>query len=126
MNNSSTIFSQYFKNDASLHMNYIAYNSSHSSLNFDLWLPYNRGLLRTQVTEFPYQTPLLINLIYRSPSSLSVFLFGQLIDYTTKSIFIQSHRPSSSSSLSVNTYVEFRSISWSYQKQPFGRYLRFI
>ncbi|CAF2066583.1 unnamed protein product [Rotaria magnacalcarata] len=120
MNSSSSIFSQYFKNDASLHINFIVLNSSSPSLHFDLWLPFNHGLLRTQITEFSYQTPLLVNLIYRSPSSLSVFLFGQLVDYTIKSIFIQPNKPSSSSSLSFNTYVQFRSITWSYQKQPFG------
>ncbi|CAF0925941.1 unnamed protein product [Rotaria sordida] len=118
-NNSQTIFTQYLKNDASIHINFIVLNSSSSNLHFDLWLPFNRGILRTQLTEFPYQIPLFINLVYRSPLSLSVFLFGQLIDYTTSSIYIQSNKPSSLSSSSFNTYVDFHSISWSYQKQPF-------
>ncbi|CAF2788344.1 unnamed protein product [Rotaria sp. Silwood2] len=118
-NSSQSIFAQYLKNDASIHINFIVLNSSSTNLHFDLWLPFNHGILRTQLTEFPYQTPLFINLVYRSPLSLSVFLFGQLMDYTTSSIYIQSNKPSSSSSLSFNTYVEFRSISWSYQKQSF-------
>ncbi|CAF5164895.1 unnamed protein product, partial [Rotaria magnacalcarata] len=41
MNSSSSIFSQYFKNDASLHINFIVLNSSSPSLHFDLWLPFN-------------------------------------------------------------------------------------
>ncbi|CAF0942789.1 unnamed protein product [Rotaria sp. Silwood1] len=118
-NGSQSIFAQYFKNDASIHINFIVLNSTLSTLHFDLWLPFNRGILRTQLTEFPYQTTLFINLVYRSPLSLSVFLFGQLMDYTTNMIYIQSNKPSTSSSLSFNTYVQFHSISWSYQKQPF-------
>ncbi|CAF3509731.1 unnamed protein product [Rotaria sp. Silwood1] len=118
-NSSQSIFAQYFKNDASIHINFIVLNSTLSTLHFDLWLPFNRGILRTQLTEFPYQTTLFINLVYRSPLSLSVFLFGQLMDYTTNMIYIQSNKPSTSSSLSFNTYVQFHSISWSYQKQPF-------
>ncbi len=119
MNNSSTIFTQYFKYDASIHVNLIVFNISSSSLHFDLWLPFNRGLLRTRLTEFPYDTPLFINLIYRSPSSLSVSLFGQLMDYTNNPVLIP---PSSTSSLSFNTFVPFRSISWSYEQAPSGRY----
>ena len=67
-------------------VNLIIFNSSSSSLHFDLWLPFNRGLLRTRIIEFPYETSLFINLVYRSPSTFSVFLFGQLIDYTTNPI----------------------------------------
>jgi hypothetical protein len=119
LNNSSTIFTQYFKYDASIHVNLIVFNISSSSLHFDLWLPFNRGLLRTRLTEFPYDTPLFINLIYRSPSSLSVSLFGQLMDYTNNPVLIP---PSSTSSLSFNTFVPFRSISWSYEQAPSGRY----
>jgi hypothetical protein len=104
-------------------VNLVVFNSSSSSLYFDLWLPFNRGVLRTHLQEFPYETPLFINLIYRSPLSLSVFLFGQLMDYTTKSISMPTDKPPSSSYLSFNTFIPFRSISWSYEKQPFGRYL---
>ncbi len=121
-NNSSTIFTQYFKHDASIHVNFIVLNSSASYLHFDLWLPMNRGLLRTRLTEFPYRTPLFINLVYRSPSTLSVFLFGQLMDSTRNSISISSNKPSSISDLSFNLFVPFRSISWSYEPQLSGRY----
>jgi hypothetical protein len=100
----------------------VVFNSSFSSLYFDLWLPFNQGLLRTRLIEFPYETPLFINLVYRSPSTLSVFLFGQLSDYTTNLISIPLNKPSSTSLLSFNTFVPFRSISWSYEQQPSGRY----
>ncbi len=122
LNRSSPIFTQYFKHDASIHVNLVVFNSSFSSLYFDLWLPFNQGLLRTRLIEFPYETPLFINLVYRSPSTLSVFLFGQLSDYTTNLISIPLNKPSSTSLLSFNTFVPFRSISWSYEQQPSGRY----
>jgi hypothetical protein len=122
LNNSSSIFTQYLKYDASIHVNLIILNSSSSNLHFDLWLPFNRGLLRTRIIEFPYDTPLFINLVYRSPSTFSVFLFGQLIDYTTNPISIPLNKPSSTSLLSFNTFVQFRSISWSYEQPSSGRY----
>jgi len=121
LNRSSPIFTQYFKHDASIHVNLVVFNSSFSSLYFDLWLPFNRGLLRTHLIEFPYETSLFINLVYRSPSSLSVFLFGQLMDYTVNPINDQSTKPSSSSFLSFNTFTQFRSISWSYEQPLSGR-----
>jgi hypothetical protein len=119
LSNSSTLFTQYFKNDAAIEVYLVVYNQSSSSLHFNLWLPFNRGLLRTYLSEFPYDIPLFINLIYRPPSSLSVSLFGQLMDYTDNPI---SFPLSSKSGLSFNTYVPFRSISWSYEKSPSGRY----
>jgi hypothetical protein len=106
-------------------VNLVVLNSSSSILNFDLWLPFNQGLLRTRLIDFPYEIPLFINLVYRSPSSLSVFLFGQLMDYTTNFVSIRSNQPSSLSDLSFKTFIPFRSISWSYDNQPFGRYLKF-
>ena len=121
LNSSSTMFTQYFQHDASIHVNLIVFNSSSSSLNFDLWLPFNRGLLRTHLTEFPYETPLFINLIYRSPSSLSVFLFGQLMDYTIHSIPVPPNKPSPTSVLAFNTFVPFRSIVWAYDQPLSGR-----
>ena len=124
-NRSLSIFTQYFNHDASIHVDLIVFNSSFSSLYFDLWLPYNRGLLRTHLTEFPYETPLFINLVYRSPSSLSVSLFGQLMDYTVNPTYDQSNKPSSSSFLSFNTFTQFRSISWSYEQPSSGRYSMF-
>lgn len=120
MNKSSTIFIQYFKYDALIQVNLVVINTSSSNLHFDLWLPFNRGLLRTHLTEFPYDTPLFINLIYRPPSSLSISLFGQLMDYTNNPISVSSSS-SSKSALSFNTYVPFRSISWSYEQTPSGR-----
>lgn len=121
-NNSSTIFTQDFRHDASIHINLIYLNSSTSNLHFDLWLPFNRGILRTHLQEFPYETPLFINLIYRSPETLSVYLFGQLIDSTNTVISIPTIKSSSESLLAFNTFLPFHSISWSYEKQPiFGR-----
>ncbi|CAF1082643.1 unnamed protein product [Adineta steineri] len=115
VNKSSTIFTQYFKHAASIHINLNVLNATYSTLTFDLWLPFHRGLLRTQITEFPYETSLYINLVYRSPSSLSVFLFGQLMDYTINPTYDQSNKPSSLF-LSFNTFIPFRSILWSYEQ----------
>ena len=124
-NSSTSIFKQYFKYNGSIQIDFIVSNSSLSSsspyLRFDLWLPFNRGLLRTYLTEFPHQSPLYINFIYRSPLLLSIFLYGQLINSTTDLIYIQSNKPAQSSSLSFNIYVPFHSISWSYQRQASGR-----
>jgi hypothetical protein len=48
------------------------------------------------------------------------------MDYTTYSISIPSNKPSSTSSLSFNTFIQFRSISWSYEQQTSGRYSMII
>lgn len=117
-NRSILLFTQDLRRGAALHVNYLVSNDSSASLQFDLWLPRNRGLLRTQLTEFPYETPLFINVVFRSPSSLAVFLFGQLTNSTTKVVPIPAPK---SSSLSFTTFVGFRSIAWSYDQTLSGR-----
>ena len=123
VNNSSILFTQYFQEHASIHLNLIVHNSSSSSvLQFDLWLPNNRARLRAQLREFPYETPLFINVIYRAPSSLAVLLFGQMMDSTTEPISSPSDQTPNKASLAVYTFVRFQSISWSYDQTPSGRY----
>ena len=125
LNYSSTLFTQYFQDHASIHLNLIVHNSTSSFLQFDLWLPFNRARLRVHLMEFPYQTPLFIHLIYRSSSSssLTVFLFGQMMDSTTNLISLPTDQTLSQSSLLLKTFVPFQSISWSYEQTPSGRYL---
>ena len=119
---SLTLFTQYFKHGASLHVNLLVVNGSSSNLHFDLWLPNNRGVLRATLVEFPYETPLFINLVYRSPSSLAVFLFGQLLDHATHPMNIQLNQPLASTPPSFSTQARFRSISWSYEHSSIGRW----
>ena len=117
-NRSTLLFTQDLRRGAALHVNYLTLNESSASLQFDLWLPRNRGLLRTQLTDFPHETPLFINVVFRSPSSLAVFLFGQLVNSTTRAVATPSPK---SSNLSLKTFVRFRSISWSYDQSLSGR-----
>lgn len=123
LNYSSTLFTQYFQDHASIHLNLIVHNSSSSFLQFDLWLPFNRARLRTYLMEFPYQTPLFINLIYRpSSSSLTVFLFGEMINSTSHLISLPTDQSSSKSTALFKTFVPFQSIAWSYERTSSGRY----
>lgn len=125
LNTSSIIYSQYFQYDAILHINYIHLNSSTGNLHFDLWLPFNRGLIRTRLIDFPYETPLFINLIYQPYSTLTLFLFGQLIDSTNKPISLPKTK--STAHLSFYTFIPFQSISWSYDaSSSTGRFLNIL
>jgi hypothetical protein len=133
---SSSIFVQTFKDSASLRVNLVIANAS-SNLQFDLWLPAGRGLLRARITEFPYDTPLFIVLVYHPPnkrasSALSLFLFGQLADYAAQPVSSESNRPPTSvtpsiqfgrySALLPSAHFRVRSVAWSFEQVTRGRF----
>jgi hypothetical protein len=122
-NRSLTLLRQTLTNNALFDVQLLVYNSSSSRLQFDLSLPYNRARLRTYIDEFPYETQLYIDVVYRSPSSLAVVLFGQLMHSTTIPTIVRE--TSSISTLALTTFVDFRSISWTYDRLLSGRFSTF-
>lgn len=120
-NQSSTVFQQH----GFIHIHLAVENSS-ASLQFDLCLSNGRGRLRTHLKDFPYHTPLFLELTYQPLSqSSSLFLFGQRMDYTTETIkdFSKPFSFSSSPSIQLGKYdsnlpsaaAQIRSIAWSNQ-----------
>ena len=120
---SSTIYLQKFQHNASIHVDLIV-EEARSMLQFDLWLPATHELLRTRLREFPPNTALFLELAYRAPSSLSLSLYGQLVEQTRASIGYHAVSSLAPSSFQFGRYnpelvaahVHIQSIGWSYER----------
>lgn len=120
LENSLTLFRQYFHHQATIQIDLIVMNETSSKLQIDLYLNNRSGFLRVHLNEFPRRIPLYISVTYQLASTLSLFLYGQLIDSTNE--FLESPIPLHSSSFIrielINRYPStvIHAIAWSFTR----------
>lgn len=118
-NRSLNLFSQQFESSALLEIQLIVINNSYSNLRFDFFPSSSSEFLRIETDRFSFGKDLFVQLVLRNSESLSLFLFGQLIE-TSRTSFPSTRKLTNS--LSLKLFHRFQSIRWNYDPSFSGEF----